>query len=213
MHLTKWQQIVCFSYKQGDWHSAAQYITARPNLASCKGNQDYQQASFKWLLYISTAGTYKSYYYIRATAHTYFMAARELSRVICVRKRWQLRRNYLEWPKWNANKRRHYKEKSSEWTISELTVHLLSVSRDKQKIVFSCFFFFSLGVGWDRVRLVRRPLFSLSHQPPMIDDECGAVGGMRIGRRNRSTRRKPGRVTFFFVHHKSHMTWSREAGN
>jgi hypothetical protein len=25
----------------------------------------------------------------------------------------------------------------------------------------------------------------------MIDDECGAVGGMRIGKGNRSTRRKP----------------------
>jgi hypothetical protein len=25
----------------------------------------------------------------------------------------------------------------------------------------------------------------------MIDDECGAVGGMRIGRGNRSTGRKP----------------------
>jgi hypothetical protein len=29
------------------------------------------------------------------------------------------------------------------------------------------------------------------YQPRMIDDYCGAVGGMRIGRGNRSTRRKP----------------------
>jgi hypothetical protein len=37
--------------------------------------------------------------------------------------------------------------------------------------------------------LVRRPLFDLLYQPRMIDDdECGAVGGMRIGRGNRSTR-------------------------
>jgi hypothetical protein len=28
----------------------------------------------------------------------------------------------------------------------------------------------------------------------MIDDECGAVGGMRIGRGNQSTRRKPALV-------------------
>jgi hypothetical protein len=35
------------------------------------------------------------------------------------------------------------------------------------------------------------------------DDECGAVGGMRIGRENQSTQRKPGSR---FVHHKSHMT-------
>jgi hypothetical protein len=34
----------------------------------------------------------------------------------------------------------------------------------------------------------------LLYQPQTIDDECGAVGGMRIGRRNRSTRRKPAPV-------------------
>jgi hypothetical protein len=45
--------------------------------------------------------------------------------------------------------------------------------------------------------LVRRLLFGLLYQPPMIDidddddDECGAVGGMRIGRGIRSTRGKP----------------------
>jgi hypothetical protein len=31
----------------------------------------------------------------------------------------------------------------------------------------------------------------LLYQPQMVDDECGVVGGMRIGRGNRSTRRKP----------------------
>jgi hypothetical protein len=30
--------------------------------------------------------------------------------------------------------------------------------------------------------------------PRMVDDECGVVGGMRIGRGNRSTRRKPAPV-------------------
>jgi hypothetical protein len=49
---------------------------------------------------------------------------------------------------------------------------------------------FLLGVGWDWVHLVRRPLTGLLYQPRMIDDECGAVGGMRIGKGNRSTRRK-----------------------
>jgi hypothetical protein len=34
-----------------------------------------------------------------------------------------------------------------------------------------------LGVGWDWVYLVRRPLFGLLYQPRMTDeDECGAVG-------------------------------------
>jgi hypothetical protein len=39
----------------------------------------------------------------------------------------------------------------------------------------------------------------------MIDDDSGAVGGMRNGRGNRSARRKPAK--FHFVHHKSNMTW------
>jgi hypothetical protein len=34
---------------------------------------------------------------------------------------------------------------------------------------------------WHCVHLVRRPLIGLLYQPRMIDDECGAVGGMRIG--------------------------------
>jgi hypothetical protein len=47
-----------------------------------------------------------------------------------------------------------------------------------------------LLVGWDWVHLVLRPLFGLLYQPQMIDDDCGAIGGMKIGRGNRSTRRK-----------------------
>jgi hypothetical protein len=48
------------------------------------------------------------------------------------------------------------------------------------------------GVGWDCVHLVRRQLFGLLYQSRIIDDDdCGAVGGMRIGRGNLSTRRKP----------------------
>jgi hypothetical protein len=43
--------------------------------------------------------------------------------------------------------------------------------------------FFSDGV-------ILRPLFGLFYQPQMIDVECGAVGGMWIGRGNRNTRRK-----------------------
>jgi hypothetical protein len=37
------------------------------------------------------------------------------------------------------------------------------------------------------------------------DDECGAVGGMRIDRGNRNIRRNPAQC--HFVHHKSHMTY------
>jgi hypothetical protein len=39
--------------------------------------------------------------------------------------------------------------------------------------------------------MVLRPLFGLLYQHRTIDDDYGAVGGMRIGMGNRSTRRKP----------------------
>jgi hypothetical protein len=66
--------------------------------------------------------------------------------------------------------------------------------------------FIVLGVGWDSVHLVRRSPTGLLYQPRMIDDyECGAVGGMKIGRGNRSTRRKPATAPLF--RYKSHMTW------
>jgi hypothetical protein len=55
-------------------------------------------------------------------------------------------------------------------------------------------FFFSWA--WDWAHLLLRPLFGLLYQPQMIDDECGAVGGMRIGRGNRSTPNKPAPVPF-----------------
>jgi hypothetical protein len=45
----------------------------------------------------------------------------------------------------------------------------------------------------------------LLYQPQMIDDgDCGAIGGMKIGRENRSTRRKP--TQCHFIHNKSHRT-------
>jgi hypothetical protein len=56
-------------------------------------------------------------------------------------------------------------------------------------------FFNFLGVGWERAHF-ERPQFDLLYQPQMIGDgECGAIGGMRVGRGNRSTRRKPVRAT------------------
>jgi hypothetical protein len=45
----------------------------------------------------------------------------------------------------------------------------------------------------------------LLYHPQMIDDgDCGAIGGMKMGRGNRSTRRNPASVPL--CHHKSHMT-------
>jgi hypothetical protein len=48
----------------------------------------------------------------------------------------------------------------------------------------------------ETVYLVRRPLIGLLYQSSMIDDhdDCEAVGGVRIRKGNRSTRRKPAPV-------------------
>jgi hypothetical protein len=56
-------------------------------------------------------------------------------------------------------------------------------------------FFFLVSLG--RVRLSSlgtSATVGLLYQPRMIDDDYGAVGGMRIGRGNLSTRRKPAPV-------------------
>jgi hypothetical protein len=71
------------------------------------------------------------------------------------------------------------------------------------------FSFLFLSVGWDWVHLVRRPLTGLLYQRRMIDDECGAVGGMRIDRGNRSTRRKPAPVPFCAPRIPHDLTWAR----
>jgi hypothetical protein len=60
----------------------------------------------------------------------------------------------------------------------------------------------------DRVHLVRRPLTDLLYQPRTIDDECGAVGGMRTGRGNRSTRRKPAPVPLCPPQIPHDLTWA-----
>jgi hypothetical protein len=54
------------------------------------------------------------------------------------------------------------------------------------------FLYFFIIFSWgETVHLVLRPLFGLLYGPQMIDDDCGAIDRMRIGRGNRSTRRKP----------------------
>jgi hypothetical protein len=72
-------------------------------------------------------------------------------------------------------------------------------------------FFKFLWVGWGWVHLVDRPLLGLSYQPRTIDDddECGAVGRMRIGRGNRSTRRKPAAVPLRPPQIRHEVTWAR----
>jgi hypothetical protein len=53
------------------------------------------------------------------------------------------------------------------------------------------FWFFLVSCGGVRLSPFGTGLL---YQPQMIDDECGAVGGIRIGRGNRSTRIKPAPV-------------------
>jgi hypothetical protein len=58
------------------------------------------------------------------------------------------------------------------------------------------FFFFNLCGGTSGTAATT----GLLYHPRMIGDgDCGEIGGMKIGRGNRSTRRKPS------PHHKSHM--------
>jgi hypothetical protein len=62
--------------------------------------------------------------------------------------------------------------------------------------------------------LVPRPLIVLSYQPWMIDDDkCGSASEMRIGRRNRSTRRKPAPASLCPPQIPYEMTWARTRAN
>jgi hypothetical protein len=49
----------------------------------------------------------------------------------------------------------------------------------------------------------------LFYQLQIIDDECGAVGGVKIGREKRSTRRKPARVPICPPQIPHEQTWAR----
>jgi hypothetical protein len=80
-------------------------------------------------------------------------------------------------------------------------IKLVSISLPCSNVaaLFICYFeFFCTFLGWGETEptwYIRRPLSDLFYQPRMIDDdECGAVGGIRIGRGNRNTRREPAPV-------------------
>jgi hypothetical protein len=61
----------------------------------------------------------------------------------------------------------------------------------------------------EAVHLVRRPIIDLLCQPRMIDDESGAVGGMRIGKGNRCPRRKPAQMPLRPPQIPHDLTWVR----
>jgi hypothetical protein len=57
---------------------------------------------------------------------------------------------------------------------------------------FKLFFIFIIISGVGLSLLGTAATFGLLYKPQMIDeDDCGAIGGMKIGRGSRSTRRKP----------------------
>jgi hypothetical protein len=49
-----------------------------------------------------------------------------------------------------------------------------------------------LLVGWDKVPLYCGHFWPIVQAQMIDEDDCGAIGGMKIGRGNRSTRRKVG---------------------
>jgi hypothetical protein len=71
------------------------------------------------------------------------------------------------------------------------------------------FFFFVLS-GMRLSPLGNASITGLFFQPQMIDDgDCGAVGVMKIGRGNRSTRRKPDPAPLCPPHIPYEQTWAR----
>jgi hypothetical protein len=77
-----------------------------------------------------------------------------------------------------------------------------------EKLAESFFFLISLG-GVRLSPLGTSDTVGLLYQPRMIDDDYGAVSGMRIGRGNRSTRRKPAPVALCPPHIPHDLTWDR----
>jgi hypothetical protein len=75
---------------------------------------------------------------------------------------------------------------------------------NEMKFCAYMWYFFFLGVAWDWVHLVRRPLIGLSYQPQMMNVEQSMewelAGETEVLGGNLPQRH--------FVHHKSHMTWT-----
>jgi hypothetical protein len=84
------------------------------------------------------------------------------------------------------------------WYFGEALAFVFFDRRQKRFVITliapqTLFYFLKFcGMGWNWAHLVSRPLIGLLYLPRMIDDdEYGAVGGMRNGKGNQSTQRKP----------------------
>jgi hypothetical protein len=80
-----------------------------------------------------------------------------------------------------------------------------SVYQNRVRLVF---FLVSLG-GVRLSPLGTSATVGLLYQPRMIDDDYGEVGGMRIGRGNRSTRRQPALLPLCPAQIPYDLTWDR----
>jgi hypothetical protein len=69
------------------------------------------------------------------------------------------------------------------------SVTILSKQYEHSRILR--FFYFSHGVRLSPLGTAATIGLLYQHQMIDDDDDCGAIGGMKIGRGNRSTRRKP----------------------
>jgi hypothetical protein len=80
-------------------------------------------------------------------------------------------------------------------TVLSRTRQWTSSSPPPQTLSISNLFFFLVSLSGVRLSpLGTSATVGLLYQPRMIDDDYGAVGGIRNGRGNRSTRRKPAPV-------------------
>jgi hypothetical protein len=103
---------------------------------------------------------------------------------------------------------------------THLDVSTQKMFRSISKILPTPFFWF-LGVGWEWVHLLYRQLIGLLYQPRMIDDDdddgCAEVGGIKIDKGKRGTRRKPDPVSLCSPQIPHDLNWARtraaEVGN
>jgi hypothetical protein len=96
-----------------------------------------------------------------------------------------------------------YRAKMMRWSAGDLCLLKSACNR-----IF-CFFSF---MGWGETESTRYcgHCFGLLYQLRMRDDDdCGAIGGMRIGRGNRGTWRKPDSVSLCPPQIPHDLTWAR----
>jgi hypothetical protein len=97
--------------------------------------------------------------------------------------------------------------------LVRITIRSRFLILGQPKFLSICLFVFLVSLGGVRLSpLGTSATVGLLYQPRMIDDDCGAVGGMRIGRGNRSTRRKPASVSLCPPQIPHDLTWDRTRG-